>query len=781
MKKIYLSGVLTLLTLSISCSSAKLQEISLTEDVKQELSALTLAEQIKKGDELWQKKGANFAIPAYEYALKNIKKRDSVYIPTIAMRITQAGVRAKDKQSVLNAIDTMEKLEYIPEHQKLRSKELKEILEGKDDPGLEKTPIPSEGTIRRVIYVNSKLKQDGDGSKESPCKTVAKAIKIAASEFKKKEKGAVKIALLPGNHLIQKSIIIDSTLSGDKEQNLIIASADSNNPATVTGGIVLKNWEKVKNKKILNTLPDTSRDKVLVCKLNRYGVEKIKKLSFGGFSSKRAEGDHARFNTMPVFELFYKNKPQNMARWPNKHLTRLPINEVPKKYDSRFAKWAKEKELWLYGYWNNDWADAYEKVANIAENGKISLVLPVNRYGFGRRMGCVINALCELDSPGEWYLDTAKDLIYLYPPADFNPDQCILSAFQTPFTANNCNYLQIRDLNFDFIRGDALIFKNCSNLSIVNLNISKTSGCGIKIYGGKHHLIHSCAINSMGRGGIDLRVGDWTTLDNSYTVLENCRISNLSRIDRTYTPAVLAEGMGIKIRYNEFVHIPSSAIRIEACDTLVELNIFRKCVYESGDQGALDMWANPLYRGNVIRWNFFDSIINNAAHLGAAAVRCDDFISGFMVSENIFSKGSNHGFGAFQNNQGGDNYVEGNLIIDWAKAFSGRTTQGKNWVKRIQRHKRSKRVLKSTQWQSKKWLEKYPMLKTLMTHTTNCDYMIDNIQLGKGEWGGISHAKTFLLKRGAEDFHLENLNEIKPQIRPWHPIPYTKIGNYSNP
>ena len=157
MKKIYLSGVLTLPTLSISCSSAKLQEISLTEDVKQELSALTLAEQIKKGDELWQKKGANFAIPAYEYALKNIKKSDSVYIPTIAMRITQAGVRAKDKQSVLNAIDTMEKLEYIPEHQKLRSKELKEILEGKDDPGLDKTPNPP--LAPDTIYKNRKLQQ----------------------------------------------------------------------------------------------------------------------------------------------------------------------------------------------------------------------------------------------------------------------------------------------------------------------------------------------------------------------------------------------------------------------------------------------------------------------------------------------------------------------------------------------------------------------------------------------------------------------------------------------
>ena len=52
-----------------------------------------------------------------------------------------------------------------------------------------------------------------------------------------------------------------------------------------------------------------------------------------------------------------------MARWPNDTLTVLPINSAPKQADPRFARWAKEKDLWLYGYWHWDWADAYEKVA----------------------------------------------------------------------------------------------------------------------------------------------------------------------------------------------------------------------------------------------------------------------------------------------------------------------------------------------------------------------------------------------------------------------------------
>jgi len=781
MKKSYLFGFITVTILLISCSSIHLKhlkKITLTQELKNELTNLTLTEQIKKGDELWLKKGANFAIPAYKYALKNIKKTDNVYIPTISMRIAQASLVAKDKQSAMNAINSLKKLEYIPEHQKLRSEEIKTIMQGKNDPGLAKTEIPPEKSIKVTIYVDYNQKKEGDGSKNTPYKTLQKAIKTATKELKKNQKGVVKIALLPGNHIVKKTITLDENISGNKNSHLLITSADPENPATITGGIVLSKWEKVNNKKILNTIPEKSRDKVLFCKLKKHGIKNIGKLSFGGFSSKRAAGDHARFETMPVVELFYKNNPQTMARWPNKKLTRIHINEVPKKYDARFAKWAKEKELWLYGYWKHDWADAYEKVANIAKNGKISLVPPVNRYNFSRRIGCVINALCELDTPGEWYLDTEKNLIYYYPPENFNPNQCILSSFKTPITARKCNYLKITNINLNFICGDALIFNNCSNLILAKLNITKTSGYAIKIYGGKHHLIHSCSINSMGRGGIDLKVGDWQKLDNSYTIVENCRISNLSRIDRTYTPAVLAEGMGIKIRYNEFIHIPSSAIRIEACDTLVELNLFKECVYESGDQGALDMWANPLYRGNIIRWNFFDSIINNNAHFGAAGVRCDDFISGFMISENIFNKGSNHGFGAVQNNQGADNYIEGNIIIDWTKAFSGISKQGKEWVKRIKKHKRSKILLKSTPWQSEKWLKKYPMLKTLMPHNNNCDYIIDNTQLGKGSWGGIFNAKTFLSTRGSKDFHLKSLDNIESQIQPWHPIPYTKIGNY---
>jgi hypothetical protein len=282
----------------------------------------------------------------------------------------------------------------------------------------------------------------------------------------------------------------------------------------------------------------------------------------------------------------------------------------------------------------------------------------------------------------------------------------------------------------------------------------------------------------MGRGGIDILAGDWQKLEPGYTVIENCRISSLSRIDHTYTPALLVEGMGPVVRHNSFVNIPSSAIRLETCDALVELNNFFRCVYESGDQGAIDVFGNPLYRGNVIRWNDFDRIISESgSELGTAAVRHDDFISGFMVTENVFRKGSTHGFGSVQFNKGTDNYVEGNIIIDWHKAFSSIALWHMTWEEYLTSSRFSK-LLAGTDWESEEWQKKYPMLRDLYNGDDNHNYLVDNLRFGYGTWGGVDDAITFANKEGSRDFHGDTLISVKSLLVPWHPIPIDQIGPY---
>ena len=145
--------------------------------------------------------------------------------------------------------------------------------------------------------------------------------------------------------------------------------------------------------------------------------------------------------------------------------------------------------------------------------------------------------------------------------------------------------------------------------------------------------------------------------------MENCTVSDISRLKRTYTPAVLLDGCGNRIAHNRFEHIPSSALRIEGNDHLIELNAIRHVVQESDDQGGLDMFGNPLYRGVVIRWNRW-SDISGGTHCGAAGVRLDDMISGVTVHGNVFERCGAVQFGGVQIHGGKDNLVDNNLFLD---------------------------------------------------------------------------------------------------------------------
>lgn len=718
-------------------------------------------EKIAEADALWLNGSSKQAIPLYEELLENLPKECEPFRATAIMRLAKSQLASGRKAKCLETLKLLDALEYTPEHHALTASELISIIETGKNPGHARTPVPLPPKAAVTIEV----------SLAGKFQTLSAAL-VEARKAKARGKTA-EIILAPGIYPQSKTLVL-----GEKDSGLVIRSKDPKNPATITGGVNLQKWEEVTDPAAIKQLPEAVRDEVRVCKLTAHGIDSMGELVFGGFSSQRAAGGDFRFKTFPIAELFYNGQAQTMARWPNDKLVKLAVNSTPKKADARLARWAKEKDLWLYGYWYNDWADAYEKVANIDENGKISLAPPINCYGLRRKQGCAVNALCELDQPGEWHLDTAQNLIHYLPPENFDSKQCTLSSFGTVISAENCADLQIRHLKVEYVRGDALLFNNCSRLLVTGLDIQHCSGLGLKIQGGNQHLIHSCRINSMGRGGIDIQTGDWQQLSPAHSMIENCRISKLSRIDRTYTPALLLEGMGIKVRYNSFIDIPSSAIRIEACDSLIEMNYFNHCVYESGDQGAIDMWANPLYRGNIIRWNDFDRIISTGGHYGAAAVRLDDYISGFMITENIFRKGYTRGFGAVQINKGTDTYVEGNIFIDWHQSITAKCARGPGWKKGITSHTNSKRVLAETDWRSKAWQKKYPMVRDLFNGGDNYNYFVDNQRMGSGAWGRFGPSRSFSNRDGEKSFHGETLESIKPVLVPWHTIPVDLIGPY---
>jgi len=168
--------------------------------------------------------------------------------------------------------------------------------------------------------------------------------------------------------------------------------------------------------------------------------------------------------------------------------------------------------------------------------------------------------------------------------------------------------------------------------------------------------------------------GDRATLTPGRHVVENCRIHAFGRLDRTYTPAIQLEGVGHRVAHNLMYDCPSSVLRVEGNDHVIEYNEVRDAVQESDDQGAMELFLNPTYRGVVFRYNLFVDVgktgTEKAVH-GQAAIRLDDAISGVEVYGNVFVRSANGHFGAVQLNSGRDNVIDNNLFIACRQGVSG--------------------------------------------------------------------------------------------------------------
>lgn len=413
-------------------------------------------------------------------------------------------------------------------------------------------------------------------------------------------------------------------------------------------------------------------------------------MELAGFGSGRG------FRTHPLAELYCNGRPMPMARGPD---AGVAIREVgpDEPVDDRGAKgsksgrigyegeaparWAGDPNAWLHGYWFWDWAESYERLDTVdPAKHEIRLTPPLHNYGFrqGQRF-LAVHALAELDKPGEWYLDPARRLIWFWPPSDPVAARLELAACPFPFVAvKDVSHVRFEGITWEGGAGDGLCLSGGTGCLIVSCTVRAFGGDGVVVDGGTGHTLLGCDIHTLGRGAIVLRGGDRKTLQPGSHRVENCHLHDLSRIDRTYTPAILCEGVGHHLARNLIHHVPSSAIRLGGNDHVVELNEVSHVVTESDDQGAVDMWGDPTLRGNVFRWNYFHHVgsqwgpSGKEPKLGQAGIRLDDAISGSRITGNLFFRcgGGGHGFGGVQIHGGKDNVVAGNLFVECRAAVS---------------------------------------------------------------------------------------------------------------
>ena len=541
-------------------------------------------------------------------------------------------------------------------------------------------PIP---TPEVEIWVAPDGDDTADGTKERPLATFAEAVKAAAAARQARPEAALCVYFGEGVYPISETVVIDS-LAGTSDKPILFRSAPgAAGKVRFSGTVPVDGWEPLAESDFWRQAPEAFRERVR--------PEALEKILTASYAPYRTE-TYAPNVYGQRQEMFVGSRAQTLARWPNdgfaeagQALGDTPITSwahngtkegIFEAAADQPPCWDTEPDPFLFGYWFWDWSESFERLGAIEQRDGTQVIHirepHTSSYGYKHHLRYYgFNLLCELDTEGEYYIDRDGERIFWIPPAGDRSVSPELVTFERPWflSVKNCAHLVFAGLTFDGGFGGAVSIHDSDSILLADTTVKRFGKTAVEMIGGSDCGCYHTELNTLGFGGFVLKGGDRKTLTDSGYYLSHCKVFNFSRIKRTYAPAILAEGCGMKFEHCEFAESSSSAARLEGNEMLMEYCHLHDLVRESDDQGGIDVYYNPSYRGNIIRYNLWENIVGGT-HCGAAGVRLDDMISGFRICGNVFVHCGAVNFGAIQIHGGKDNLVENNIFLDCRAAVS---------------------------------------------------------------------------------------------------------------
>jgi hypothetical protein len=673
---------------------------------------------------------------------------------------------------------------------KMQAKAAQRIQKGLPgyDPDAQRVKLPIIPKPAVTFYVAASGRDINSGSKAHPFQSLTRArnaIRIWKRAHADQRSGSILVIVQGGSYPVTQPLELNSEDSGSAAAP-IVYQAEPGQQASFCGGVNITAWQPIADKQRVAQLAPSVRMRVLQADLKALGVTAL--------------GDATALRRRP--ELFCDGVPQTLARWPNQGFVKTGEirgedtftvwNSIAGCKDGKFnfvedrpATWINEPDVRLYGYWFWDWFEEYQRVDKIDDQARtFTLSPPFSRYGYRKdQRYYAVNVFRELDQPGEWYLDRRNSTVYWLPPTavDAAKVTTVFSVYDQPFvTMDNVEHVIVQGLCFQESRANGIHIRGGAHALVAGCTFKRLGGDAVVIKGGQDHGVFGCTMHTLGCAGMDITGGDRKELTRGGHFVENCTVYDISRLKRTYSPAVRLDGCANRIAHNRFERMPSSALRIEGNDHMIELNIVRKVVQESDDQGGLDMFGNPLYRGVVIRWNLWKDI-GGGTDCGAAGVRLDDMISGVMVHGNVFQRCGAVKFGGVQIHGGKENLIDNNCFIDCFAGISFSRWSAQRWLESIERFQ--------AQVSSRPYAARYPELAQLR-QGANINVICRNIFARTAPMllrdGQIQQTALNLvtdqmpeIERLSHDRGMQSETQFRPILL--NPIPTHDIGPYAHP
>ena len=495
--------------------------------------------------------------------------------------------------------------------------------------------------------------------------------------------------------------------------------------------------KKVTDKSILDRIIDEdARDKIMMIDLSEFNIDYV---DYGMRGFRRAyvpSGNELYIDSKPQTVAQYPNIgmpeipiTEVVDEGSNPKELDFSMRPFTIKYDdTRCDLWKNAKDFYMSGIFKWAWADDTVKVASIDTVNKtitsdIPTLFGMEAKPFSRWHA--IGLLEEIDVPGEYFVDRETNAVYFYPEHDVENSLIQLSVLGEPviklMDAENVTFSGItiensRGAGVYIEGGRGCRIENCvlRNLGMIAVQIGMgatalpeglhdahgkqaegvpkpESASGIigswheMIYefaawnnnGGFDHGVESCEIYNTGTGGVLLCGGDRKTLTPSGNFVNNCHITKVNRLDKTYKAGVNIMGVGNRVSHCKIHDMPGFAVYLHGNDHIIEYNDISDCITEVSDAGAFYMGRDVTEAGNVIRYNFFHDIHGyKGESAGACAIYLDDGASFNRVHGNIFyrvsqysSKAASGPFGTIFWNQGSQTSVSDNIFFECPDAI----------------------------------------------------------------------------------------------------------------
>lgn len=348
-------------------------------------------------------------------------------------------------------------------------------------------------------------------------------------------------------------------------------------------------------------------------------------------------------------ELFADGQRLPLARWPNDDYTVFgeivePASEVAQTPEFRYEgnrpeRWNVAENPFLFGYWRRGYRAEFIRIQAIDPANKTIRLAARNSLGAledgGARRFFAVNLLEELDAPGEWYLDRARGVLHLWPPA--NTERLVLSVNPSAIIeGTKVEHVHFRDLGIECSARDGIRLNQSNHCRIIACEVRNVAFDGI-VARGDHNLISGCDVHHTGDAGLVVDTGDRVTLRAGETVVDNCHIHHTNRIARAGSRAVQFFGVGGRFSHNLVHDCGYIAIRFHGNDHVLEYNRLFRTNVESTEGGVFYIGRDWTARGSVIRYNFIHHVEDSREGCGSATrfVHLDDSAPEIHIHGNI--------------------------------------------------------------------------------------------------------------------------------------------------